>query len=96
MSELKGWKEIPEGAVIEDAGNSQEYKTGTWRSFRPIWYEERCIQCYRCWTFCPDSSILIKDGKVAGINYDYCKGCGICAHECPKKANAIEMVPERT
>jgi len=26
------------------------------------------------------------------INYDYCKGCGICANECPTKA--IEMVPE--
>jgi len=96
MSELKSWKEIPEGVVIEEAGNSEEYKTGAWRSFRPIWYKDRCIQCYRCWTFCPDLSILIKEGKVAGINYEYCKGCGICAHECPKKANAIEMVPERT
>lgn len=26
------------------------------------------------------------------IDYDYCKGCGICANECPTKA--IEMVPE--
>jgi pyruvate ferredoxin oxidoreductase delta subunit len=26
------------------------------------------------------------------IVYDYCKGCGICANECPAKA--IEMVPE--
>ncbi|MFP3483271.1 MAG: 4Fe-4S binding protein, partial [Caldivirga sp.] len=25
-------------------------------------------------------------------NYDYCKGCGICANECPVKA--IKMVPE--
>jgi pyruvate ferredoxin oxidoreductase delta subunit len=29
---------------------------------------------------------------VARIDYDYCKGCGICAVECPRKA--IEMVPE--
>jgi pyruvate ferredoxin oxidoreductase delta subunit len=26
------------------------------------------------------------------INYDYCKGCGICAEECP--ADAIRMVDE--
>ena len=26
------------------------------------------------------------------INLDYCKGCGICANECP--VNAIEMVLE--
>jgi len=26
------------------------------------------------------------------IDYDYCKGCGICAQECPAKA--IRMVDE--
>ena len=26
------------------------------------------------------------------INYDICKGCGICAEECP--SDAIEMVEE--
>jgi len=26
-------------------------------------------------------------------NYDYCKGCGTCAFECP--VDAIEMVPEK-
>jgi Pyruvate/2-oxoacid:ferredoxin oxidoreductase delta subunit len=26
------------------------------------------------------------------INYDYCKGCGLCAAECP--CGAIEMIPE--
>jgi Pyruvate/2-oxoacid:ferredoxin oxidoreductase delta subunit len=27
------------------------------------------------------------------IDYDYCKGCGICAQECPAKA--IRMVAEQ-
>ncbi|MGC8974292.1 MAG: 4Fe-4S binding protein, partial [Thermoproteus sp.] len=31
-------------------------------------------------------------GQKIKIDYTYCKGCGICAHECPTKA--IEMVPE--
>jgi Pyruvate/2-oxoacid:ferredoxin oxidoreductase delta subunit len=28
------------------------------------------------------------------IDYDYCKGCGICAAECP--CAAIALVPEET
>ena len=38
--------------------------------------------------------MLDDDGKVCGIDLDYCKGCGICAFECPDKAGAIEMVLE--
>ncbi|MFP3162015.1 MAG: 4Fe-4S binding protein, partial [Acidilobus sp.] len=26
------------------------------------------------------------------VDYEYCKGCGICAEVCP--THAIEMVPE--
>jgi Pyruvate/2-oxoacid:ferredoxin oxidoreductase delta subunit len=33
----------------------------------------------------------IKTEKIkAKINYDYCKGCGLCAHECPVKAIKME------
>ena len=31
-------------------------------------------------------------GRGYAIDYDFCKGCGICAAECP--CGAIEMVPE--
>ncbi|MDD3625872.1 MAG: 4Fe-4S binding protein [bacterium] len=88
----KNWKEIPIGGLILDAGNATEYKTGDWRTFRPEWSVDKCIHCFQCWANCPDSSILIKDDKMTGIDYDHCKGCGICAKICPK--NAIEMVKE--
>lgn len=87
----KGWKELPLGGIIEDAGNAAEYNTGSWRTYAPIWHEENCIHCFTCWIFCPDNSITVKDGKITGINYFHCKGCGICAHECPRKPNVIEM-----
>ncbi len=91
---LKKWQELEIGCVIPEGGTSREFKTGDWRSERPVWHKEKCVQCYICWIYCPDSAIIIKDGKVAGIDYDFCKGCGICAYECPPKASAIKMERE--
>lgn len=65
--------------------------TGDWRTKRPILNQEKCIKCGICFIYCPVNSIAKKDGKFE-ISYDYCKGCGICAHECRSKA--IEMVQE--
>ncbi len=91
MKKLPGWKDLAIGGVILKAGSSAEKKTAGWRTYRPIRDNEKCIHCLRCWIFCPDSAIKVKDGKVAGIDYDHCKGCGICAQECPKKVKAITM-----
>jgi len=87
---MKGWKEIPEGGLILEPGNSVEYKTGSWRSKRPIRDEEKCIHCLICWAYCPDGAIIVENEKIKEINYDYCKGCGICANECPKEAITME------
>ena len=87
--ELKSWKDIPIGGLILDAGNSEEYETGSWRSSRPIIDMERCTHCMFCWLFCPEGAIQVEDEKVVGIDLNYCKGCGICAHECPRKAITI-------
>lgn len=87
---MKGWKEIPEGGLILEPGNSAEYKTGSWRAKKPVWDKEKCINCFICWIYCPDGSIVVENEKIKGINYDYCKGCGICANECPKKAINME------
>ncbi|MBN2464454.1 4Fe-4S binding protein [candidate division WOR-3 bacterium] len=95
MAKLKSWKELPCGAIIEDMKAVRENKTGAWRSVRPCWNKDKCIQCLNCWIFCPDAAVIVEDGKVTGINYDYCKGCGICANVCPTKVQAITMEEER-
>ena len=91
----KGWKEIPIGGTILEPGNAIEYKTGSWRTFKPVWHEDKCIHCLVCWMYCPDEAIIVEDGKFIRFDYDYCKGCGICANECPTKVQAIEMVLDR-
>ncbi len=92
MEEKKeGWKQLPPGDILEGA-TSLCFKTGNWRSSKPVHRMEKCIHCFLCWIACPDGAIKVKDGRFQEIDYDYCKGCGICARECPKKA--IEMQPE--
>ena len=88
------WCDLPNGGIMPNPGNAAEYNTGDWRTDRPIWDSEKCISCLICWMFCPDSSIIVQDGKMVGIDYDHCKGCGICAEECPPKVRALEMKPE--
>jgi pyruvate ferredoxin oxidoreductase delta subunit len=91
-SEPKSWQELPIGGLILEAGNAEEYNTGNWRSKRPVMNLEECNSCLLCWFYCPDVSILIENGKVVGVDYEHCKGCGICAEVCPKKC--IEMIAE--
>jgi 2-oxoacid:acceptor oxidoreductase delta subunit (pyruvate/2-ketoisovalerate family) len=51
-----------------------------------------CFGCDNCYGVCPDNAIIkLGDGRYE-IDYDYCKGCGLCAVECP--CGAIEMEPE--
>lgn len=88
----KGWKELPIRGLILEAGNSVDYETGAWRSHRPIIDLDKCTHCMFCWLFCPDGSIMVSDSKVTGIDLRYCKGCGICAVECPR--HIITMVDE--
>ncbi len=46
-----------------------------------------CNQCDNCYFFCPDVAVKRgRDMKDRHIDYDYCKGCGLCAAECPRYA----------
>lgn len=87
-------KELPIGDILE-AGTAVSFKTGDWRTHKPVWNAQKCINCKTCWISCPDSSIILKDDKVVGIDYEHCKGCGICARECPPKICAIVMEKEQ-
>jgi NADPH-dependent glutamate synthase beta subunit-like oxidoreductase len=52
-----------------------------------------CFECDNCYGVCPDNAVIkLGPGKRFKFNYDYCKGCGMCAAECP--CGAIDMVPE--
>ncbi len=52
-----------------------------------------CFECDNCYGVCPDNAVIkLGPGKRFQFNYDYCKGCGLCAAECP--CGAIQMVPE--
>ena len=52
-----------------------------------------CFECDNCYGVCPDNAVIkLGPGQRFEFNYDYCKGCGICAAECP--CGAIDMVLE--
>lgn len=74
-----------------DPGWSEDNKTGAWRSIRPVKIAEKCNDCSLCWMYCPDGCI---SRDTFEINYTYCKGCGICAEECPTKAIVMEREME--
>lgn len=91
---FKSWTELQEGGIIPEPSTSLVYRTGSWRLERPIFDPQKCVQCLMCWLVCPDSAIVLENGKVVGIDYDHCKGCGLCSLQCPPKAKALTMVLE--
>jgi NADPH-dependent glutamate synthase beta subunit-like oxidoreductase len=61
-----------------------------------------CFECDNCFGVCPDNAVIKLSAAGPGgdpgkrryeIDLDYCKGCGMCAAECP--CGAISMVPEQ-
>ncbi|MDR2502390.1 MAG: 4Fe-4S binding protein [Oscillospiraceae bacterium] len=60
-------------------------QNGGWRSERPVIDEAKCVKCRQCYLYCPDGTI----SQEISVDYDFCKGCGICAKIC--KPGAIAM-----
>jgi len=77
-------------SVIMKPGTAKEYETGSWRSMRPVIDKDKCINCMLCWMYCPYNSVLVEKGEMKGFRYSHCKGCGICANQCPKKAITMD------
>ncbi len=52
-----------------------------------------CFECDNCYGVCPDNAVTkLGPGMRFEFKYDFCKGCSICATECP--CGAIKMIPE--
>ena len=86
------WKDLEIGSIVTEPGNASQYQTGDWRSQKPIVDKDKCNKCTLCFIYCPEGCIERDTEGYFEPNLFYCKGCGICATECPKKA--ITMVEE--
>jgi len=50
-----------------------------------------CDRCGNCHVFCPDGAVRRDPGNgELSFDLEHCKGCGVCASECPRAV--IEMV----
>ncbi len=86
-----GWRELPRGAVSYKS--AREYETGDWGVVYPQVDHEKCTRCTLCHFFCPEGAIRVKEDGYTEVKLGHCKGCGICAEECPVKC--ITMVNKR-
>ncbi|MBM3328476.1 MAG: FAD-dependent oxidoreductase [Calditrichaeota bacterium] len=77
------WGGFDEAAAMQEAGRC--FSCGS------------CPACDNCYVFCPDVAVHrafgenarpapydLMPGVLYWVDYDYCKGCGICAAECPR------------
>ena len=74
-------------------GNTEERKTGAWRTERPEIDLDRCTRCGLCFVHCPDGAIALDDQGYPIIDYQHCKGCLICLEQC--RPHAITSRPEK-
>ena len=84
----------PENRAYAETNSINKY-VGDWRAFKPVWNVDLCIDCQNCWIWCPDTSILSRDKQMLGIDYDHCKGCGVCVEVCPTNPKSLLMFPEQ-
>ncbi len=71
--------------------NSYTATVASWRVLKPVYNTDICIDCQNCWVWCPDTSIISRDKQMLGIDYDHCKGCGVCVEVCPTNPKSLLM-----
>ncbi len=84
LSELPQGGSCPAGVLIE--------KNAGWRNKYPVVDTTKCVKCYQCYLYCPDG-VIQKGSAAVEIDYDFCKGCGICENVC--RLQAIRMEDEK-
>lgn len=89
---LKPYNDLPVGAVVNPE-TAEQLHTGSWRmGLKPTVELSKCVNCLLCWIDCPDTAVLLQDNSFYGFDFNFCKGCELCAEVCPTKA--ITMVEE--
>lgn len=91
--EKSGENNIDKQQENRDYTQNSSYKASVahWRVEKPVFNSDFCISCFNCWLYCPDSSILVRDEKLKGVDYVHCKGCGICSNVCPTNPKSLLM-----
>jgi len=81
------------------AAKAEAKQEEIWDGERTLQEAERCLSCgtcnlcLQCVSFCPDASIrLDEDEASVRVDLDHCKGCGICAYECPRGIITMEEI----
>ena len=74
--------------------SSKSASVAHWRVQKPVHNHDHCINCFFCWIYCPDSSILARNDQMSGIDYVHCKGCGVCVSVCPTNPKSLLMFDE--
>lgn len=95
--QLKGKITLPEYVELANRPPSSDLITPEEKSVSTLWRESLplcdvkkcvCIECLADY-YCPEGVISWKD-EAYHVDYDFCKGCGTCALECPEKAITME------
>jgi Pyruvate/2-oxoacid:ferredoxin oxidoreductase delta subunit len=76
-------------------------RVSDWRTTRkPHFVKEFCVSCGSCFAICLNDAIeragydaqTPEASERLGINYDRCRGCGLCAASCPGDAHGRKAV----
>jgi 2-oxoacid:acceptor oxidoreductase delta subunit (pyruvate/2-ketoisovalerate family) len=89
----KTWKEIAPAGVCSKS--SIGFLTGDWKTYMPVRDPEKCTRCLLCSLFCPDGAIIwLPEKEDIEFDFNFCKGCGICANQCPTNAITMKLAQE--